>query len=56
MYATAVGPDGALWFGTDHGASRFHGKAWATYTYPQPVLYPADQEPIPYLSNCLKPL
>jgi sugar lactone lactonase YvrE len=28
----AVAPDGALWFGTDSGVSRFDGKGWTTYT------------------------
>jgi len=33
VYSIAVAPDGALWFGTrDHGASRFDGKKWTTYT------------------------
>jgi ligand-binding sensor domain-containing protein len=25
-------PDGALWFGTERGASRFDGQTWTTYT------------------------
>jgi ligand-binding sensor domain-containing protein len=28
----AVAPDGALWFGTQRGASRFDGQTWTTYT------------------------
>ena len=30
--AIAAGPGGALWFGTDGGASRYDGSAWSTYT------------------------
>jgi ligand-binding sensor domain-containing protein len=30
--AIAVAPDGALWFGTWGGVSRFDGKHWTTYT------------------------
>ena len=33
----AVTPDGALWFGTWQGISRFDGEAWATYTIEGPT-------------------
>ncbi len=29
--AIAVAPDGAVWFGTEGGVSRFDGKKWTTY-------------------------
>jgi ligand-binding sensor domain-containing protein len=31
VYAIAQGPDGALWFGTNHGVSRYDGTHWVTY-------------------------
>jgi ligand-binding sensor domain-containing protein len=30
--AIVVAPDGALWFGTWDGVSRFDGQTWTTYT------------------------
>ncbi|MBN1485583.1 MAG: hypothetical protein JXA37_12775 [Chloroflexia bacterium] len=32
VLSIAVAPDGALWFGTDGGVSRFDGTSWTTYT------------------------
>ena len=32
MNAIAIGPDGALWFGTSGGASLWHDETWTTYT------------------------
>lgn len=32
IYAIAVAPDGALWFGTGAGVSRFDGRTWTPYT------------------------
>jgi ligand-binding sensor domain-containing protein len=32
VHAVAFAPDGAVWFGTERGASRFDGKTWITYT------------------------
>jgi len=32
VQSIAVAPDGALWFGTQKGISRFEGDAWITYT------------------------
>jgi ligand-binding sensor domain-containing protein len=32
VYAIAVDGEGALWFGTDSGVSRFDGQTWTTYT------------------------
>lgn len=32
VLAIAFAPDGATWFGTSAGASRFDGRAWTTYT------------------------
>ena len=31
VYAIDQGPDGAMWFGTNHGLSRFDGSRWTTY-------------------------
>jgi len=31
VYAIAQGPDGAMWFGTNHGISRYDGTRWTTY-------------------------
>lgn len=31
VYAIAQGPDGALWFGTNHGISRYDGRHWVSY-------------------------
>jgi ligand-binding sensor domain-containing protein len=31
VYSIAQGPDGALWFGTNHGLSRYDGTRWMTY-------------------------
>ena len=30
VWAVAVAPDGALWFGTEAGASRFDRKSWSS--------------------------
>jgi ligand-binding sensor domain-containing protein len=27
-----IGPNGALWFGTSGGVSRFDGRGWTAYT------------------------
>jgi ligand-binding sensor domain-containing protein len=35
VYAIAQGPDGALWFGTNHGVSRYAGGHWLTYGRPE---------------------
>lgn len=32
VHCITVAPDGAIWFGTDHGVSRFDGKNWTTFT------------------------
>ncbi len=31
VYAVSQAPDGAVWFGTNHGASRYDGKTWRSY-------------------------
>ncbi len=31
VYSIAQEKDGTLWFGTNHGASRYDGKTWTTY-------------------------
>jgi ligand-binding sensor domain-containing protein len=31
VYSIAQGPDGALWFGTNHGLSRYDGTRWINY-------------------------
>ncbi len=31
VYAIAQGPDGAMWFGTNHGLSRYDGTVWQSY-------------------------
>ena len=31
LYAIALGPDKAYWFGTNNGLSRFDGDNWTTY-------------------------
>lgn len=38
VYSIAEGADGSLWFGTDHGVSRFDGKQWYRYGREQGVL------------------
>ncbi len=32
VFTIAQTPGGALWFGTDHGVSRFDGQSWTTLT------------------------
>jgi ligand-binding sensor domain-containing protein len=32
VWAIAVDGEGAIWFGTDGGVSRFDGQTWTTYT------------------------
>lgn len=31
VYSIAQEPDGALWFGTNHGVTRYDGKTWAAF-------------------------
>ncbi len=38
VYSIAEGRDGSLWFGTDHGVSRFDGQQWYRYGREQGVL------------------
>jgi len=38
VYSIAEGADGSLWFGTDHGVSRFDGKQWYSYGREQGLL------------------
>jgi ligand-binding sensor domain-containing protein len=32
VYSIAQSPDGAMWFGTNRGVSRFDGKTWTTFS------------------------
>jgi ligand-binding sensor domain-containing protein len=38
VYAIAQEPDGALWFGTNHGATRYDGRIWRNYSRQQGIV------------------